>query len=199
MALRGADGLRAFCEDLASPEPSPGGGTASAAAGAMAASLLSMVCGITLKNKRHEADWPRLSELRDRAEELRSRLLRQAELDAAAYQEVVLRSREKRMSPGDAPAADACEMAVQEATRVPMSTAEACIQALRLSLEVAKVGTKSASSDIEVATRLAEAGVDGAVANILVNVPYSEDEAFRALARERADQLSHEKKALVAR
>jgi formiminotetrahydrofolate cyclodeaminase len=199
MALKSSDGLKAFCDDLASPEPTPGGGTASAAAGAMAASLLSMVCGITLKNKRHQPEWPRFAELKRSADDLAARLLKNADLDAEAYDAVVLRGRERRATPDDRKAAEAYEMAVQDATAVPKSTAEDCIQVLRLAREVAQAGAKSASSDIEAAIALAAAGVDGAVANILVNIPYSDDASFRSRAQEHADRLRREKEGLVAR
>ncbi len=197
--MKGSDGLRAFCEDLASPEPAPGGGTASAAAGAMAASLLSMVCGITLKSKKHEANWPALEALKSRADELGSLLLKHADLDAMTYLEVVQRARAKREAPGDEKAAAAYEEAVHKAMDVPASTAEACVRVLSLAREVAAVGTKSASSDIEVARLLAAAGADGAVANVMINLPYCADASFAARARGRAEALAREKSGLLAR
>jgi formiminotetrahydrofolate cyclodeaminase len=195
--LKSVKGLEAFCKDLASDEPAPGGGSASAAAGAMAASLLSMVCGVTLKSKKHEANWPRLTALLGRAQVLADRLLRNVEADSLAYQSIVACSRAKRAAPGDGKAAAAYEGAVRSAMEVPASTAEACIEVLRLAQEVAAVGTKSASSDIEVARLLAAAGVDGAVANIMVNLPYCSDQAYVARAKDTADELSREKARLV--
>ena len=197
--MKGSDGLRAFCEDLASPEPAPGCGTAAAAAGAMAASLLSMVCGITRKSKKHEANWPALGVLKNRADELGSLLLKHADLDALTYLEVVQRARAKREAPGDEEAAAAYEEAVHKAIEVPASTAEACVRVLSLAREVAAVGTKSASSDIEVARLLAAAGADGAVANVMINLPYCADASFAARARGRAEALALEKSGLLAR
>lgn len=191
--MKGMDGLKAFCDDLASDEPSPGGGTAAAAAGAMSASLLSMVCGITLKSRKHEQDWPRLAALKGQTDELASLLLMSAEADAASYQEVVRTARAKRGSPDDQKAAAAYDDAVKRAIEVPASTAEMCIRALELAREVASLGTKSASSDIEVAKLLAAAGVDGALANIMVNLPYCADQSYSARARERAAELRRQK------
>ncbi|MGD9962732.1 MAG: cyclodeaminase/cyclohydrolase family protein [Thermoplasmata archaeon] len=197
--MSGFEGLKAFCDDLASPEPAPGGGTAAAASGAIAASLLSMVCGVTLKSKKHEMNWPRLELLKERADELGALLIKHAEMDALSYLTVVRHARAKREAPGDEEAAAAYEEAVRGAIEVPTSTAEACVEVLRLADEVAAVGTKSASSDIEVARLLAAAGVDGAVANIMVNLPSCADASASARARESAERINSEKGALLAR
>jgi glutamate formiminotransferase/formiminotetrahydrofolate cyclodeaminase len=196
--LTSAKGLKAFCDELASAEPSPGGGTAAAAAGAMAASLLSMVCGITLKNKKHESNWSKLAMLKEESDALSSLLLRLAADDALAYDRVVETTRAKRAAPADGKAAAAYADAVRVAMEVPMSTAEACVKVLRLSEKVSSIGTKSASSDIEVARRLAGAGVDGAVANVLINLPYCEDASFASTAKSKAEELRRERRQSLA-
>lgn len=197
--MKGMKGLKEFCDDLASPEPAPGGGTAAAAAGAMGAALLSMVCGITLKSKKHEANWPRLGLLKRRADEVTSLLLGSADLDAETYLTVVRSARARRDAPDDRGAAAAYEEAVRKAIEVPTSTAEMCLEVLRLAGEVASVGTKSASSDIEVARLLAAAGVDGAVANMMINIPSCPDQSFAASTREKAEGIAREKAGLTAR
>lgn len=183
MVLRSAQGLQEFCRDLASPEPSPGGGTAAAAAGAIAASLLTMVCGITLKSKKHEQSWDRLEVLRRGSEGLSSRLLSLAAADASAYDRMVEAGRAERQRPDDTGAVAAYAEAIKRATEAPMSTAEACVDVLRLAKEVDALGTKSASSDVEVAEHLASAGAKGALANVRINLPYCREGSFVELAR----------------
>ena len=195
--MKGTKGLEAFCKDLASDEPAPGGGSASAAAGAMAASLLSMVCGVTMKSKKHEPDWPKLAVLRRKADSMTGVLLRCVDEDSKAYEILVVYARIRRKSPGDASTADAYDKAVKLAMHVPTTTAKSCIEVLKLAKEVAALGTKSASSDIEVARFLATAGVEGAVANIMINLPYCEDQEYAARAKETADALRHEKAGLL--
>ena len=196
--LTSAKGLKAFCDEIASAEPSPGGGSAAAAAGAMAASLMAMVCGITLKSKKHEANWPKLAVLKEESDTLSSLLLRLAADDALAYDRVVDATRAKRNAPSDGVMATAYADAIRVAMEVPMSTAEACVKVLRLSEKVASVGTKSASSDIEVGRRLAGAGVDGAIANVLINLPYCEDAPFASTAKCKAEELEREKRRILA-
>lgn len=196
--MKGIEGLKVFCDDLASDDPAPGGGTASAAAGAMAASLLSMVCGITLKSKKHEEHWPRLASLRRRSEDLRSLLLKHADLDAIMYLVVVRKARARRESPDDKKVSAEYADAIRKAIEVPMNTAELCIGVLKLADDVAVLGTKSAASDVEVARLLAAAGADGAVANVMINLPYCADAVYVAKAKERAEVLAKEKAGLVA-
>lgn len=186
-------GLRDFCEELASAEPAPGGGTAAAAAGAMAASLLSMVCGITLKNVKHETNWPKLELLKRRADQSTQLLLRSADLDEVAYRLVVKTARTKRGTPDSEKAERAYQEAVRMAITTPMSTAEQCVGVLKLSHEVASVGTRSASSDVEVARLLAAAGADGALANVMINLPSCSDASFSSAMTEKVEALRTEK------
>lgn len=195
--MNGTKGLEAFCKDLASDQPAPGGGSASAAAGAMAASLLSMVCGVTLKSKKHEPNWPELAALRRKADSMAGMLLRRVDEDSMAYEMLVLHSRNKRNNPGDVEAAATYDKAVKLAMGVPTMTAKSCVDVLRLAEEVAALGTKSASSDIEVARLLAAAGVEGAVANVLINLPYCDDQNHVSRARETVEALRREKTDLL--
>lgn len=158
-----------------------------------------MVCGITLKNTRFKDNWPRLASLKEEADALSALLLRLAADDAMAYDGVVMASRARKESPDDQDARDAYRDAVRRAMDVPMATADGCIKVLRLSALVASLGTKSASSDVEVARHLAAAGIDSAVANVLVNLPYCEDQRFAAEAKERTAQVSREKADLLAK
>lgn len=187
--MRSGKGLEEFCRELASPEPSPGGGTAAAAAGAVAASLLSMVCGVTLKNKRHEHSWEQLRALRTRADELAERLLSLAEEDAAAYDRMVETGKAGRQRPGDEGAAADHSEAVARATEVPMRTAESCAEVLELAGEVGRLGTRSASSDVDVARHLAVAGAKGGLANVMINLPYCTGKAYADEVRARAKDV----------
>jgi len=187
--LRSGDALGRFCEDLASDRPAPGGGTASAAAGAMAASLLSMVCCITLKSKKYEESWPEIGELRARAERLQKLLIRLAAEDAEAYDELSAAMRDARKSPGDDAARSRRADALEHAIDVPLRTAEACLEVLRMSSEVATKGVKSAASDVEVAELLARAGIDGALANVAINLPECDDGELASETKRKVDAI----------
>jgi formiminotetrahydrofolate cyclodeaminase len=182
MGLESADQLKEFCLELSSDLPSPGGGTASAAAGAMAASLLIMVCGVTAKSKRHEASKPRLAELQSALERNRDELLGLAREDAEAYDSVVSAVRQRKSEPGSE-SDKSYQHALRHAADVPMRTSDVCVQVLEKAVDVANVGTKSASSDIGVAWELATAGFRGAKKNVIINLGGLEDKKYADVAR----------------
>src|SRR5881296_436800 len=77
--------LEQFCEALAAATPTPGGGSASAQAGAMAASLVQMMCDLTAGREPYRAHDEVVRTIRARAEALRRDLLALVDKDAQAY------------------------------------------------------------------------------------------------------------------
>lgn len=198
--LRDIEGLRRFCDELSSDEPSPGGGTASAASGAMAASLLAMVCRLTLKNKRHEENWTELAMLTDSLMTLRDELVALAQEDADAYDGLVEAIR-RRKSEDSEEARGAMNAALEEAIETPRKTAGACARILEISARVAEIGTRRAYSDVIVGIHMAAAGIQGAHANVRINLDDSDDEVFseevRKDMKDQAERASRaEKEAL---
>ncbi len=194
--MKSVDGLKAFCEELASDQPSPGGGSASAAAGAMAASLLAMVCGITAKSKKREADRPELQRMRVELVSLSEELTSLAREDAMAYDGVTDAVR-RRTTPGDPEGDKRYESALRTAAEVPLRTANACLQVLNLAPGVAALGKKSTSSDLLVAVLLAEAGFKGAAANVRINTKDMQDTEFVKSAESRLGSAERSARGLV--
>lgn len=60
-----------FTETLASDSPVPGGGSASALAGATAVSLVSMVASLTIGKTGYEEYWDDMKKIKDKMEEYR--------------------------------------------------------------------------------------------------------------------------------
>jgi formiminotetrahydrofolate cyclodeaminase len=182
MVLKDLGALRTFCDELASEQPSPGGGTASAAAGAVAASLLGMVCAITRKSKKAEAHWGELDQLRAALSELQKELLSLAQEDAQAYDLVVEAFRNRKVK-NDEESAKGVETALKYATEVPSRTADACLMVLKAADRVAETGSKNAYSDVAVAIYLAKAGLFGALMNVEINLDGNKDEQYVAKQR----------------
>lgn len=188
--MKGLDGLRSFCDDLASDQPAPGGGTASAAAGGMAASLLVMVCAITRKSKRYEASWPEMEKLRPELEACKERLISLSAEDSHAYEEVVAAFRARKEADTEENR-EKVERAIAHATDVPQMTASECIKVLELAESVAQHGSKSAYSDVGVAVLLANAGLKGALMNVMINVEGSQDAGYKeSMMKEIAEDRS---------
>ncbi len=185
--MRKPEALKDFCAELSSDEPAPGGGTASAATGAMASSLLAMVCAITRKSNKHEEHWGELEMLTTSALTLRDELLGLAEADAKAYDGVMDAVRRRRADPGEE-ADRALRKANELATDIPMQTISACTRVLEIASRVAEIGTRKAYSDVAVAILMARAGARGAFMNVRINLEGIEQSEYALGVMKRVDE-----------
>jgi formiminotetrahydrofolate cyclodeaminase len=181
---------RELLERLSTREPVPGGGSAAALAGAMAAALVQMVVELTTGRPAAAAHEPDLASARVASADLRARLLRLTELDAAAYEAVITARRLPRETdPERAARTTRIEDATREATRAPLEAARAAGEILDLASRIAPIGNRNAISDVGVAALLAAAALRGAALNVRINLPYLpdgdplRDEAAGELAR----------------
>jgi formiminotetrahydrofolate cyclodeaminase len=166
---------------LATDDPIPGGGSASALAGAMGASLLGMVVALTSGRPAAAEHEAALTDLRARSATLASELQRLAELDAAAYGAVVDARRLPRGTDTERQARQVgIDAATREATMVPLETARRAQEVLQLAERLAPIGSRAAISDVGVAALLAAAALRGAAMNVRINLPFlAEDEPVR--------------------
>lgn len=165
--------VRRLIERLATSDPVPGGGSAAALAGAMAAALVHMVVELSTGRPGAAEHEGALAEIGAAATAAQSALLDLAELDAAAYDAVVSARRLPRASTLDRQARDVrVAAAVREATHVPLETARVAAQVFGLAEVLAPIGNRNAISDVGVAALLAATAVRGAALNVEINLPY---------------------------
>jgi formiminotetrahydrofolate cyclodeaminase len=160
-----------FLERLSSTDPVPGGGSAAAIAGSLAASLVSMVAGLSRRSQLVQH-----SHLHDYAEaegqRLAARLLHLADEDAAAYAAYGAALKMPRSTEAESDARAAAKgRAALGAAQVPLQTVEACLEVMKLAEALAGRCNLNASSDLTVASLLAEASAQGAAENVRVNIP----------------------------
>jgi formiminotetrahydrofolate cyclodeaminase len=123
--------LTQFFDDLASSAPTPGGGTASAVAGAMGASLLMMVAGLPKSRTNADVERTTLDACRATLGELRAALARAADDDAAAFDAVMAAYRLPKATDEDKAARKAAiARAMRGATEAPRTTLGLSVQAL---------------------------------------------------------------------
>ena len=192
-AITGGESLSGFVGSVASPSPTPGGGSVAAHAGALAAALAQMVAGLTIGKKKYAAVDAEMRELAVRAAGVGNTLASLVARDAAAY--AVVAAAYKLPAEGDAQAKEKAAQvddALMHAAEVPLETARACAQVAELALAVAERGNTNAASDAGVAALLAEAGCVGASYNVRINITALSD-------RSRGAALGEEAKSLVAR
>ncbi|MCJ7513032.1 MAG: glutamate formimidoyltransferase [Anaerolineales bacterium] len=175
----GASPEASFVDALADGTPTPGGGSAAAQAGAMAAALVAMVGRLTVGKKKYADVESRMEEIIDQAEGLRRSLQTAVEADSAAFDQVMAARRLPKGTTAEQTArASALEQATRRATEVPLSVAEQARQVLELACEVAETGNVNAASDSGSAGALARACLTAAGLNVQINASGLEDRAM---------------------
>jgi glutamate formiminotransferase/formiminotetrahydrofolate cyclodeaminase len=175
--IRATEGptLDGWIDELASSSPVPGGGSASALAGALAAALVEMVCRLTLGRKAYATVEGQVSDILREAVGLRAELRRLVDDDAAAYTKVS----EAYTIPKEAPhRAHAIDTALIGAARAPLQGAHKAVRVHALASQLGEIGNKNARSDAAVARQLAVAAIRGMVANAQVNLESLSDKSL---------------------
>ena len=181
--------LADLLDGFASNEPVPGGGSASALAGAVGASLLMMVAGMSKTKSGTPEEVTDLAAASARLRPLRDRLAALVDRDSDAYAAVAKAFKlPKNTDEEKAARKNAVQVATRQATEVPLETMRACRDALRHSVIVARNGNRNATSDVGVAVRLLLAATAGAGLNVDINLSGLSDTAYVERARwERTD------------
>lgn len=168
-----------FLDELASKSATPGGGSAAAVTGAMAAALVSMVCNLTLGKKNYEAVQDQMAATLARAEQLRTTLLDMIRADVEAFDRVMAAYGMPRDTDDQKSArSETIQMALRQATDVPLACAGACREVIQLSRVVAELGNRNVISDAGVAVANAHAALRSAALNVWVNTNAIRDTAF---------------------
>ena len=170
---------------FASTDPTPGGGSASALAGAIGASLLLMVAHMAKTRTSAEADRGPLDRaaalLVPAAAELRALIDR----DTAAYDAVVAAYRLPKGTDAEKAARkDAIQVAMRGAIEAPLGVMRACRTALAQLPLVEAHGNPNAASDVQTGRALLAAALAGARANVEINLPSITDAGYVQRIRE---------------
>lgn len=185
---------------LSSSDPVPGGGSAAALAGAVGASLVSMVAALTVGRDAYVQVEDEAREIGAAAAALRDELVALAEEDSNAYQGYMDARRLPRQTDAERSARKlAMADAARQSADVPLRTALVAVRALELARRIAPIGNRNAISDAGVAALLAAAAVRGAILNVRINLPQLPEEA--ALRKElpaRISRLEQDTNALEA-
>ncbi len=177
---------RDFVEILASKEPVPGGGGASALVGALSAALGNMVGNLTVGKKKYAAVEAEIAEAQRRCTKLQSLFCDLLEDDARSFAPLAQAYKLPRSSEEEkAHRAEVMEVALRQACRVPLQIMEACTETIDLMEIFAKKGSRLAVSDAGVGAVLGGAALEGAALNVFINTKTMQD---RALAQSLNDK-----------
>src|SRR5512146_1536218 len=170
-------GVEPFVEQLAAPTAAPGGGSASAAAGAMAAGLAAMVAGMSRGKKAYLQYEAQHSETLARLATLREELKAAIDADSEAYKGVVAAFKAAKENPA---ALEQMNAATRTATLVPLSVAEKSKEVAGIVEQLRPITNPKMGSDLTVAAAMARTAIEGALANVQINLDGFEDAGFVA-------------------
>jgi formiminotetrahydrofolate cyclodeaminase len=172
--------LDRFTEALASSAATPGGGSASALSGALAASLLAMVARNTAANASFTDNAAALEGVASEADRLRAELVGLVDEDAAAFERVMAAFRLPKDTP-DLKEARSREIQAgyKAAVEPPLLVCRSALDVLALAGGAAELGNPNAISDVGVAALLAASALEGAALNVEINLGSIKDETFR--------------------
>ena len=173
-----------------SSEPTPGGGSAAALAGAVGASLLSMVAGLPKPKATTPEDVERLRDAGGRCTALALRLEALIDEDSDAYDLVVTAFRMPKGNEEEKAARTAgIQRALTVATETPLLVMRHGAEALAIAPAIGALGNSNASSDVQVAVELLRASLRGAQANVEINLGSLKDAEYAARVRTETARL----------
>jgi len=169
--------IKRFLEKLSSDTPTPGGGSASALAGALSASLVAMVAG--LSSRKNEAKKKGMEGIRKKGLSIQNRLFQAIDEDSKSFDAVIKafhlpkNSEKERLR-----RAREIQKAYRKATLTPRLVCQQSLQLLEYSRTLILKGNPNAISDAGVAAFLADAAFTGGLLNINVNLAAVTEKAF---------------------
>ena len=173
-----------FLEVLSSKAPVPGGGGASALAGALGTALGLMVGNLTVGKKKYAQVEAEVISMMERLTDMQRDMMRLADEDAKVFAPLADAYRLPAGTEEEkARKAEVMEEKLLAASLVPLEVMELAVEGLGILKELGIKGSVMAVSDVGVAVQFARTAVTGAVMNVYINTKSMAD-------RERAGQIN---------
>ncbi len=169
-----------FVDELASDSSAPGGGSASAMAGIIAASLTSMVAGLTLNKKGYEDVSETMKNIITETGQIRNRLEGLMQEDTDAFLKLM---DAMKMPKGTQQEKDARKIEIEKSMKgaivTPWKIASLCHRILRIAYMLSKEGNSNAITDAGASMKIARAAIESSLLNVKINISYIKNEKFR--------------------
>ena len=179
-----------FTEILASKEPVPGGGGASALAGALGMALGNMVGALTVGKKKYADVEEDIKRLMEEAQSLQDELLALIQKDAESFAPLAAAyGMPKETDSEKAEKARVLEEALKTACGAPLEIMEKCCRVIDLQKEFAEKGSALAVSDAGVGVIFAKAALQGAALNVFINTSSMKDREYAEAIDCKAEEM----------
>ena len=182
--------LKDFVEVLASDEPTPGGGGASALVAAIGTALGNMVGSLTEGKLKYYEVEDEIEQMIDKAEQLEQDFLGLMDEDEKAFLPLMEAYKLPHKTELEKAKRTAVLIAAKsQACQPPLRIMRKCCEAIDLCGRFAEIGNKNAVSDAGVGVLFCKAALQGASLNVYINTKTLEDEEYAKKLNEETDSM----------
>ena len=183
--------IQEFLDVLSSKEPVPGGGGASALAGALGNALGQMVSNLTIGKKKYALVEDEIKELAERMKGIQGQFTQLADQDAKVFAPLAkCYSLPSGTEEEKAYKAEVMEARLLDASLVPMEIMEKAWEMLEIMDILADKGSRMAVSDVGVGVQFIRTALLGAVMNVYINTKSMKN-------REKAEEMNEKAERLI--
>ena len=185
--------LHFFLDKLCSNSPEPGGGSASALTGSIAASLSGMLAALTVNKKGYEDVWPEMEEILGKSSGLKDDMLDLLQRDTEAFDDAAKAFKLPRGTEEQKKKrTEAIENGLVKASEVPLAIMEKSLEVARLAQRVLKKGNEMAVTDGAISALFAEAAAIGGMINVRINFSWMKNRDYIEKTEKRLDVILEE-------
>lgn len=185
--------IQEFLDVLSSKEPVPGGGGASALAGALGNALGQMVANLTIGKKKYALVEDEIKELAERMKGIQGQFSALADQDAKVFAPLAkCYSLPSGTEEEKAYKAEVMEARLLDASLVPMEIMEKASEMLEIMDILADKGSRMAVSDVGVGVQFIRTALLGAVMNVYINTKSMKNRDKAEEMNEKAERLIKE-------
>jgi glutamate formiminotransferase/formiminotetrahydrofolate cyclodeaminase len=185
-----------FVDEVSRESPAPGGGSIAALAGALGASLSSMVSNLTANKRGSEKADDILNDAAIKCQVIKNALVKAVDDDTNAFNAYMdARRLPNKTSDEKKSREDAMQAGLKQAVKVPLGTAQQSYDAIEIAEAVAKNGNPNSITDVGVGAQSAYTGVLGGIYNVLINLKDIKDDKFNDDMRKTCATLKEKAKA----
>jgi len=171
--------LTDFADETASESPAPGGGSISAYAGVLGASLATMVANLSSHKKGWDNRWKEFSDWAEKGQYYKDELIKLVDLDTTAFNKIM---ESFGLPKGTDEEKAARDKAIQDATKyaidIPFKVMQMAHGSLTVIKAMAEEGNPNSISDAGVAALCARTAVLGAFLNVKINASGYKDKSY---------------------
>lgn len=171
--------LAAFADETASESPAPGGGSISAYAGVLGASLGTMVANLSSHKRGWDHRWEEFSDWAEKGQAIKDELLHLVDEDTRAFNKIMDAFGLPKSTDAEKEARrQAIEDASKYAMEVPLKVMQKAFDSMELMKAMSEDGNPNSVSDAGVGALCARTAVRGAFLNVRINASGVEDKKF---------------------